>query len=388
MKNDNGLHGLTTRVNQFWLLKDARRAVWMTLGIPASKKGTETGFELDSSGRKPQIKDMANKEQSIRWGIIGCGNVTEKKSGPAFNKVANSRLIAVTRRDAAKAEDYAKRHNITKWYSNADDLINDPEINAIYVATPPASHEDYVRMALKAGKYVYVEKPVTTSVASCKRMIELEEIYKGRLCVAHYRRALPYFKEIKNALEQGLIGKVKMVKLNMFQPYRSDLIAKTDYNWRIEPAISGGGLFFDLAPHQVDILIWLLGDPTNYSGLSLNQSGIYAAEDTVTGTIQFSNNILFSGNWCFTMPEYLREDTCKIIGEKGTLKFSVFGNQFQIENAIGRKSFDFVHPEHIQQPLIQKVVDFFLDKDENPCSASEALKSMQVMEAFIKKMEK
>ena len=171
---------------------------------------------------------MKMENQKILWGIIGCGNVTEKKSGPAFNKVENSRLVAVMRRDATKAEDYAQRHGVPKWYDDANKLISDPEINAVYIATPPAFHEEYVKQVLIAGKDVYVEKPVTTSVASCKRMIEAAEMYKGKLCVAHYRRALPYFNEIKKALEQGLIGKVKMIRLAMFQSYKTELIAKTD----------------------------------------------------------------------------------------------------------------------------------------------------------------
>ena len=98
--------------------------------------------------------------QQINWGIIGCGDVTELKSGPAFNKVSNSSLVAVMRRDAAKAEDYAKRHGVPKWYSNAEALIKDPDVNAIYIATPPSSHLEYAMAAMNAGKPVYVEKPM------------------------------------------------------------------------------------------------------------------------------------------------------------------------------------------------------------------------------------
>jgi predicted dehydrogenase len=320
----------------------------------------------------------------ISWGIIGCGNVTEEKSGPAFNKVEGSHLHAVMRRDAYKAADYAKRHNVPAWYDDACDLINDPEINAIYIATPPVFHEEYTIEALKKGKFVYVEKPVTTTVASCNRMIEAVERYKGKLCVAHYRRGLPMFKEIKKVIEQNLIGKVKLVRLNMFQSYRSELIAKTEYNWRVVPDISGGGLFFDLAPHQFDILIWMFGDPVSFSGFSLNQARLYEAEDTVSGIIEFGNNILFSGNWCFTMPEQLKEDSCEIIGEKGQIRFAVFGNEFIIQTESKREIYSCQHPEHIQEPMIQKVVNYFLGKEENPCSAQEALKSLRIMEAFLK----
>src|SRR5205085_8185937 len=97
----------------------------------------------------------------INWGIIGCGDVTEVKSGPAFNKVKNSSLVAVMRRNAVKAKDYAQRHNVPKWYTDANDLIADPKINAIYIATPPSSHEKYTLAVLDAGKPVYVEKPMS-----------------------------------------------------------------------------------------------------------------------------------------------------------------------------------------------------------------------------------
>jgi predicted dehydrogenase len=321
----------------------------------------------------------------ISWGIIGCGNVTEVKSGPAFNKVGNSKLVAVMRRNAALAADYAARHKVSKWYSQAEELIADPEINAVYVATPPANHEEYVIKALEQGKMVYVEKPITVSVGSCERMIEAERIYGGKLCVAHYRRALPYFNSIKDTIDSGSIGKVKLVKLTMFQSYRNDLIAKTEYNWRVVPELSGGGLFFDLAPHQLDILLWMLGGPVSYSGMSINQSGLYEADDTVVGTIQLSNDVLFTGNWCFTVPYHLKQDCCEIIGEKGMVKFEMFGKRFIVKNQEGIESFDYEHPKHIQQPMIAKVVDYFLGNGPNPCSANDALKSLRVMEAFQQK---
>lgn len=291
------------------------------------------------------------------------------------------------RRNASLAADYAARHKVTKWYSRAEELIADPEIDAIYVATPPANHEEYAIKALEHGKMVYVEKPVTTSVESCERMIEAERLYHGKLCVAHYRRALPYFKGIKDTIDNGKIGKVKLVKLTMFQSYRNDLIAKTEYNWRVVPELSGGGLFFDLAPHQLDILLWMLGEPVSYSGMSANQAGLYEAEDTVTGNIRFDKDVLFTGNWCFTVPNHLKLDCCEIIGEKGMIKFEMFGKRFTVKTENGIENFEYDHPQHIQQPMIEKVVGHFLGNGENPCSATEALKSLKVMEAFQQNKE-
>ncbi|HVF97123.1 MAG TPA: Gfo/Idh/MocA family oxidoreductase, partial [Flavisolibacter sp.] len=134
--------------------------------------------------------------KTIQWGIIGCGNVTEVKSGPAFNKIPHSKLVAVMRRNAAKAQDYAQRHNVEKWYSDASELINDRDVNAVYIATPPSSHEAYTIEALNAGKPVYVEKPMATDAASAQRMSDAAKSTGVKLSVAHYRRAQPLFLKL------------------------------------------------------------------------------------------------------------------------------------------------------------------------------------------------
>src|SRR5664279_2188635 len=134
--------------------------------------------------------------KEIRWGIIGCGDVTEVKSGPAFNKVKNSSLIAVMRRNGEKAKDYATRHHVPKWYDDATKLINDKDVNAIYIATPPSSHEAYTMAALQAGKPVYVEKPMTINFSSALRMAHAAENTGIKMCIAHYRRGQPYFNTV------------------------------------------------------------------------------------------------------------------------------------------------------------------------------------------------
>lgn len=318
----------------------------------------------------------------ITWGIIGCGNVTELKSGPAFNKVLYSRLHAVMRRDEHKVRDYASRHNVSVWYTNANDLINDPEINAVYIATPPKFHEDYAISALQKGKFVYVEKPVTTDVASCQRLIAAVEKFHGKLVVAHYRRALPMFLHIKKLVQQGLIGKVKMIRLFMFQSHDPSVVAAAEVNWRIIPDLSGGGYFYDLAPHQMDILQFIFGEPLRYAGVFAHQSDHYSAEDTVSGVALYNDEIVFQGSWNFSMPSNMTEDSCEIIAEQGNIKFPFFGNELVITKGTATKSLKFEHPQHIQQPMIQEVVDYFLGNSTNPCSIHEALSSMKVMEAF------
>ena len=329
------------------------------------------------------MTEQLNGQPMISWGIIGCGNVTELKSGPAFNKVPQSTLRAVMRRDAAKAEDYAARHQVPFWYSDAAALINDPAINAIYVATPPKFHEEYAVAAMENGKAVYVEKPVTLSVASCKRMADAVKANDGKLVVAHYRRGLPMFLKIKDLVETGAVGKIKNIRLTMFQTHRPDIVATGAFNWRVDPAFAGAGYFYDLAPHQLDIIQFIFGEALRKAGVAAHQTDFYAAEDAVSGIMELPNNILFQGDWNFSMPEILKEDSCLIIGEKGYLKFPFFGTELRIVTEAGADLISFEHPQNIQHPMISKVVDYFLGKSSNPCSIEEAMKSMEVMESFV-----
>lgn len=324
----------------------------------------------------------STETKPIRWGIIGCGDVTEKKSGPAFNKVADSSLIAVMRRDGVKAKDYAERHGVPKWYDDANALINDPEVNAIYVATPPKYHEEYAVAAMNAGKPVYVEKPMATNLAACMRMQEVAESTGIKLCVAHYRRALPMFLKIKSLLEEKIIGSIRTVRLSMLQPDQSSIIANTGNNWRVDPDIAGAGLFFDLAPHQLDLIHYFFGAAKESFGIATNQAGLYKAEDVVAGVMRLENNILFTGQWCYTVADGMREDIVEINGSKGKISFPVFGFDIIVETGADRKVFHFDPPEHIQQPMIEKVVQYFLGAAENPCSAADAILSMEVMDSF------
>jgi predicted dehydrogenase len=320
---------------------------------------------------------------SIRWGIIGCGDVTEVKSGPAFNKVPNSSLAAVMRRDAAKAKDYAERHGVPKWYSDADELINDPAINAVYVATPPAFHEAYTIAALRAGKPVYVEKPMSVDTASCLRMMKESETTNTKLSIAHYRRALPMFLAIKKLLEDNAIGKIRTVNLSMLQPDKSAIIADTATNWRVDPALAGAGLFYDLAPHQLDLVLYFFGEALDTHGISANQAGLYKAEDVVTGIMRLDNDVIFSGQWCFTVAEENKEDLCRIVGSEGRISFPVFGHEVRLQAGSEEKVLRFEPPQHIQQPMIEKVVQYFLGDGPNPCSAADAIGSMRIMEDFV-----
>jgi predicted dehydrogenase len=322
--------------------------------------------------------------ETIKWGIIGCGDVTELKSGPAFNKVSNSSLVAVMRRDGKKAKDYAERHGVPKWYDDAYKLIHDPEINAVYVATPPDSHEEYTIASLRAGKPVYVEKPMTLNALSAKRMVEAAAHTKCKLSVAHYRHEQPMFRKIKELLENETIGKVKYVDLRYFKPALSPSeLEAPKTRWRVDPDISGGGIFHDIAPHQLALMLLLFGPIKKATGISANQASLYKADDIVAGSILFKNHTVFNGMWCFTVRDDEAEDQVKIVGSKGKISFAVFANQqLEIEKESGTELLQFDKLAHVQQPMIEQVVRYFRNERSNPSTADDGLVVMQLLDSF------
>ena len=319
---------------------------------------------------------------TINWGIIGCGNVTEKKSGPAFSKVEGSNLKAVMRRNGEKAKDYATRHNVEKWYDDADQMMDEAGIDAVYIATPPANHLEYAISALKRGLPVYVEKPVTRNAVEAEQMAAAVKQYNGRLTVAHYRRGVPMFLFIKDLLQKQVIGDIRTIQIRLWQSRKPGLVADVETNWRVNPAISGGGYFHDLAPHQLDLLLYWFGEPEYYTGFSLNQSGIYQADDNVNGQIVFKNKIVVSGSWCFDVAEQENIDLCEIVGTKGKISFAFFGTYVRWYNEHEQHHEEFTHPQHIQQPMIERIVAYLNGKGPNPCTIEEAIVTMKIIDAF------
>jgi predicted dehydrogenase len=317
---------------------------------------------------------------TIRWGIIGCGDVTEIKSGPALQKVEGSELVAVMRRSADKARDYAERHGVPHWYSDADKLIADPRVNAIYIATPPDSHADYTQRAARAKKPVYVEKPMARTYAECQAVVAACKQADVPLFVAYYRRAMPYFLKVKELLDSSAIGAVHSVHIALHQ--RPMAVDPQALPWRIVPAISGGGLFFDLASHQLDLLDFLLGPIAQAQGVAANRAGHYAAEDTVSASFAFAAGPIGSGSWSFCASE--GRDQIEILGAKGRIVFSTFQfTPIELVNDQGQQTFAIDLPEHVQQPLIQTVVDALLGQGTCPSSGESGARTSRIMEQII-----
>ena len=325
--------------------------------------------------------------KEIRWGFIGCGEVTEKKSGPAFNLVPGSRIQAVMSRSKEKASSYAERHNIPRWYTDALQLINDPEVNAIYIATPPSSHATYAIMAMKAGKPVYVEKPLASSYLDCQRINRVSEQTRVPCFVAYYRRCLPYFQKVKELVENGAIGKVTSVQIRFACPPRDLDYNSTALPWRVQRDIAGGGYFYDLAPHQIDLLQEIFGPIVRAKGFSSNRGGLYETEGTVSAAFQFSDGLPGSGSWCFVSHESARTDRIELIGDRGQLHFSVFTYEpIVLRNEQGRQEFHVENPEHVQLPLIQSVVEHLQQSSICTADSISATSVNWVMDRILEKI--
>ena len=323
--------------------------------------------------------------KEVNWGIIGCGNVTELKSGPAFNKVAHSRIVAVMRRNAALAEDYAKRHGVPKWYSDANQLINDPEVNAVYIATPPDTHASYAITAMKAGKPVYVEKPMARDHQECHEMILVSEETGMPLFVAYYRRTLSAFLKVKEIVDEGIIGKPLTVNISLHKAFGENDQFPEKQSWHIIPEIAGAGHFYDLASHQFDFLDFVLGPVKEVSGIAKNIAGYYAAEDTISAAFAFESGVIGTGSWCFVVEKGVEEDIIEIIGTKGKIVLPTFDRRdLQLITEKGTVNFNFQNPENISHNLIRQVVQNLRGEGDCASTGYSASRTSWVLEEIVK----
>ena len=321
--------------------------------------------------------------QNIQWGMIGCGNVTEKKSGaPAINKVPHSSLVAVMARKAEKAQDYAKRHNVAKWYADVDELINDPDVNAVYIATPPDVHLEYAEKVIKAGKPVYIEKPMARNYKECEEINRLGREAGVPVFIAYYRRTLPYFIKLKSLVDENIIGEIRCVNIALYwPPYDEEVGENPQPRWRVFPEISGGGHFQDLASHQFDILEYLFGEIKYAKGISRNQAHLYKADDIVVANFEFENGIVGNGSWCYTINKEQRTEQGQFIGSKGKITFSFFeAKPIKVETADGVREYEAPYPEHVQQPLLETIVKELRGEGKCPSTGETGARANLIMD--------
>lgn len=318
---------------------------------------------------------------TIRWGILGCGDVAEVKSGPGFQNAEGSRLVMVMRRNAALAEDFASRHNVPKWADDADRLIQDPEVDAVYIATPPGDHCDYALRVAAAGKPAYIEKPMARNAAECQRMVEAFDRAGVPLFVAYYRRCLPRFLKAKELIDSGRLGRISLLTYRYADP-RLRRIDPAKLEWRVKAERSGGGFFLDLGSHALDVFDFLLGPIESVSGTAANVASPYDVEDVVALSCRFACGAVGAAAWNFAGEA--DDDLVEITGTEGKLSFSIFGRPAcRLETAASVETFEMPNSRVIQQPMIQSIVDQLHGKGQCPSTGRTALRTSQVMDAAL-----
>ena len=322
------------------------------------------------------------KQETIRWGMLGCGDVTEVKSGPALQKAAGSQLAAVMRRDAVKAADYARRHNVPFSTNDARELINRSDVDIVYIATPPGSHLELALKVCAAGKPCYVEKPMARSAAESSVMLEAFKRAGLPLFVAFYRRGQERFKTVKRLLEEGRLGTLTSVAYD-FEKQCPSGPDPAGLPWRLNAADSGAGLFYDLGSHLLDILDFLLGPLEDVAGVAANRASLHDVEDAVA--MSFSAMGAPSvARWNFAAPG--DRDKIELEGTKGRITFSCFGNDpARLETGTGAEEFPFEPPRHVHQPLVQTIVDELLGTGKCPSTGETALRTMKVMDTVLQR---
>ena len=321
--------------------------------------------------------------KDIKWGFIGCGNVVENKSGPAFNTTKNSCVYAVMRRNINKAKESAEKLGAKKWYDNVDELLADDEINAVYIATPPGLHLEQAIKCCRAKKPTYIEKPFARNYEEAKKITKMFEDAKVPLYVAHYRRALPKFIKIKEILQSGKIGKICEADFRLNRKYNYEEIHNT---WLYNTELSGGGKFYDIAPHSIDIMIYLLGEFTEINSFATNNNEEYQVEDIVVMSFKTKSGVIGTAN--FNSIALDKKDKMIIYGTKGKIEFSMHGNdEIIIETQDnGEEKIEINNPKIIQENMIEDVVKSLLTGEHlHTCLAKEALETYRIMDIVLEK---
>jgi 1,5-anhydro-D-fructose reductase (1,5-anhydro-D-mannitol-forming) len=323
----------------------------------------------------------------IRWGILGCGDVCEVKSGPAFQKAEGSALVAVMRRDAVKAADFAARHGVPFSTGDADELIHHPEVDAVYIATPPGSHLELARKVAAAGKPCYVEKPVARSAAESRALLgafqdaQVVTDAPVPLYVGFYRRGLERFQTAKRLMEAGRIGTLTGITYR----YAGDKSREADPQnlpWRLKAENAGAGLFYDLGSHLLDIFDFLFGPLENVHGLARNVASPHLdVEDSVAMSFEAAGAPGIA-SWNFAASHHF--DLIEIEGDAGRIALSCLGAEpVRLTTATGTEEFNGALPPHVHQGLVQTIVDELRGRGRALSTGETALRTMEVMDTVL-----
>ena len=254
----------------------------------------------------------------LRWGLIGSGDIARKRIAPALRDLASCDLVAVCRGRPALAEAFGREFGARRWYASPEELLADPEIDAVYLATPVHLHAPHAIAAAQAGKHVLCEKPMAMSVQECDAMIAACRANGVTLGIAYYRHLYPAVTRIRQLIASGEIGAVVMAQINAFEHFNP--APDHPRHWLVT-ARAGGGPMFDFGCHRLEVLVDLCGPVRDVKSVVGNVAFEREVEDTAIALLTFERGGY--GTLAVTHAAREPQDTLDVFGTDGSLHVAV-----------------------------------------------------------------
>ena len=313
----------------------------------------------------------------VKFGLIGCGDISRKRVAPALRDSSLCELIAINRAQTDKAEAFAKEFGARRWYADWRELLADKEIDAVYVATPVYLHAKQVVAAAEVGKHVLCEKPMALNVAECRGMIEACKANGVKLGIAYYRHFYPVVKRIKEIMASGEIGTPVLAQCNAFEWF--DVDPSHPRSWLLDKRKSGGGPMMDFGCHRIEVLLDLLGKVKRVESLLSNSFFRREVEDVAVATLKFEQGIVAT----LTVTHSAREprDTLDLFGSDGSIHVPVLNEgRLIVETTDGKREEFHAPAPNIHQPLIEDFATAVIE-DREPIVSGETGLAVAAIEA-------
>ena len=339
----------------------------------------ETGAPA-TYGTLRAVTRSAADQGPVRWGLIGCGDIAARRVAAALRDTPHSSLVAVARRQAARAEAFAREHGARRAHADWRDLVRDDEVDAVYVATPVRVHAEQTVAAAEAGKHVLCEKPMALTAAECERMIAAADRNGVRLGVAYYRHHYPVVARLRELLASGEIGQPILCRVDVFEPF--DAAPGAARAWLLDKEEAGGGPMMDFGCHRIEVLLDLFGPVRDVQGFPANvRYRDREVEDTCVAHLRFQNGT--EAVLAVTHAVSERRDTLDVYGTAGSVHVPVLNDgSIQLVTTGGSREERLPPHVNLHQPLVEDFVGAVRGRRDPTVSGAIGLEVSRVLDAI------
>lgn len=302
----------------------------------------------------------------LGWAVVGVGDITRKRVFAALRDEPRSRLCAAITTRPERSRDICREYGVERVCTSLEQVLEDPQVTAVYIATPVYLHCPQTIAALRAGKHVLCEKPTALNPDEAALMIAAAREAHRVLGVAFYRPFYPKIQRARELIAAGAIGKPTLVWVAVHNWFDEKTLQGRE--WFLDPHKSGGGPLMDVGCHRIDVLNYLFGRPRVLSAALSNQVHSYAVEDAATVILEYPGpvKVILDCNW----NSRVIRDEFRIIGTEGELDLTPLnGPELRWGD---RQELLPPHP-NLHYPMIANFVAAVLDGGELVSSAERAL---------------